>query len=86
MIGVILLIALFYFLFGSLVFAFYSLWSNLDFPYLGNNTQDEDSKAMLIWSFWPIYILYLLIKAIIWYFKHLYISIKDVFQKNVKFK
>lgn len=85
MILVIFLITIVYFSIGFFILAFYSLGYDLDFPFCGYNTSEEDNRCMLIWTFWPIFIVYVFIRAIIWYAKHLYIAIKSTIDQNIKF-
>ena len=81
----IFLITLVYFAIGLFVLGFYAIGHDLDFPFCGYNTPEEDNKSILIWTFWPIFFVYIVIKGIIWYAKHLYIAIKSVIDQNIKF-
>ena len=90
-----------YILFAFLFMEIYSAITHTD-PDLydvlhGYCEEDELYKGILIMTFWPIVAVIgiikgiiigvkYLVKAIIWYVKILYTSIKDFLQKNIKIK
>ena len=86
MIGAIIGTILFYFTVGFFFCAMYALHKGNDIIFSHNNSDEENNILILIWTFWPIYVLYVTIKILIYYFKHLYIAIRDVSKKYIKFK
>lgn len=82
----IFLYILLYFAVGFMVLAGYALSHGYDIVFSPSNTEDENNTLILIWTFWPIYVIYIIIKAIVYYFKHLYIAIRDISKKYIKFK
>lgn len=86
MIAAIILLILLYFAIGFLVIAFYALNHGYDMVFSPANTEFENNILILIWTFWPFYVIYIIIKAIVYYFKHLYIAIRDVSKKYIKIK
>lgn len=82
----IVLLILLYFAFGVFILVPYAISHNCDIIFSSANTKDENNILILIWTFWPFYVIYIIIKAIVYYFKHLYIAIRDVSKKYIKFK
>ena len=66
--------------------ALYALHHNCSMIFSSANTEDENNILILIWTFWPFYVIYIIIKAIVYYFKHLYIAIRDMSKKYIKIK
>lgn len=85
MIATIFLLILLYFAIGLFATAPYAIIHNCDFIFSPSNTEDENNILLLIWTFWPFYAIYIIIKVIVYYFKHLYIAIKDISKKYIKF-
>ena len=86
MIGRIFALILIHFTLGFIFIAIYALNHNYDMIFSPGNTEDENNKLILIWTFWPFYVIYIIIKAIVYYFKHLYIAIRDISKKYIKIK
>jgi heme/copper-type cytochrome/quinol oxidase subunit 2 len=86
MIATIFVLILLYFAIGFIIVALYGFHYDCDMIFSPANTEDENNKLILIWTFWPFYIIYIIIKAIVYYFKHLYIAIRDISKKYIKFK
>ena len=82
----IVILILFYFAIGFFAIIPYALSHNCDMIFSSDNTEDENNILILIWTFWPFYIIYIIIKAIMYYFKHLYIAIRDISKKYIKTK
>lgn len=74
-----------YIVFGIWIVVGYVIFTEGYDLFSGYNKTDETNKMILIGTFWPIYCLYFVIKAIIWYVKHL-IALKDFFNKHIKIK
>lgn len=86
MITKIFLLILLYFAIGFIFIAFYAVNHCYDMIFSPANTEEENNILILIWTFWPFYVIYIIIKAIVYYFKHLYIAIRDISKKYIKFK
>ena len=86
MIAKIFVLILLYFAIGFIVITFYGLHHNCDMIFSPANTEDENNILILIWTFWIFYVIYKIIKAIVYYFKHLYIAIRDISKKYTKIK
>ena len=82
----IVLYILLYFAIGFMAITFYGVSHNCDMIFSPANTEDENNILILIWTFWPFYAIYIIIKAIVLYFKHLYIAIRDISKKYIKIK
>ena len=82
----IVLLILLYFAFGLFIIIPYAISHNCDMIFSPANTEEENNILILIWTFWPFYVIYIIIKAIVYYFKHLYIAIRDISKKYIKFK
>lgn len=80
MIGIIIL----YLLLGGLVISLYGLAHDSYFPFSEDADKEESCKMILIFAFWPMYIAYLVIKGIVWFFKHLWIAFDYFFKKYFK--
>lgn len=86
MIAKIFVLILIYFTIGFIILAIYAMSHDCDIIFSSTNTEDENNILILIWTFWPFYIIYIIIKAIVYYFKHLYIAIRDISKKYIKIK
>ena len=82
----IVLLILLYFAFGLFIIMPYAISHNCDMIFSSTNTEEENNILILIWTFWPFYVIYIIIKAIVYYFKHLYIAIRDISKKYIKIK
>lgn len=82
----IVVLILLYFAVGFFAIIPYALRHNCDMIFSPDNTEDENNILILIWTFWPFYIIYIIIKAIVYYLKHLYIAIRDISKKYIKTK
>ena len=82
----IVVLILLYFAVGFFAIIPYALSHNCDMIFSPDNTEDENNILILIWTFWPFYIIYIIIKAIVYYLKHLYIAIRDISKKYIKTK
>ena len=74
-----------YLCFGALIMAGYSMVYDLDIPFSedSRNTKEETSKQFLVWIGWPLYVVYLVIKAAIWFIKNLFLALKFFWDKYV---
>lgn len=89
----IIIFILFYILFGVLTYETLSIAKNWPdfFDFLEKDerkyrSQKEINSLVLSVTFWPVWaiigalcIIYIIIKAICWFFKNLYIAFKDLF-------
>lgn len=82
----IVLLILLYFAIGFFALVPYAISHNCDMIFSSANTEEENNILILIWTFWPLYVTYIIIKAIVYYFKHLYIAIRDISKKYIKIK
>ena len=82
----IVLLILLYFAIGLFAIMPYAMSHNCDMIFSSANTEEENNILILIWTFWPLYVTYIIIKAIVYYFKHLYIAIRDISKKYIKIK
>ena len=82
----IVLYILLYFAFGLFIIMPYAISHNCDMIFSSANTEEENNILILIWTFWPFYLTYIIIKVIVYYFKHLYIAIRDTSKKYIKIK
>ena len=82
----IVVLILLYFAIGFVALFPYAVIHNCDMIFSSDNTEDENNILILIWTFWPFYIIYIIIKAIVYYLKHLYIAIRDISKKYIKTK
>lgn len=48
------------------------------------SNQPSDNQIVLLMSFWPIFLIYVIVWCIIWYTKHLYISISGFIKSFIK--
>lgn len=89
----IIIFIIFYILFGILTYEILSMakdWPDL-FDFLEKyererRTQKEINSLVLSVAFWPVWgvigvlcVIYIIIKALYWFFKNLYIAVKDLF-------
>ena len=89
----IIIFIIFYILFGILTYEILSMakdWPDL-FDFLDkyekkHRTQKEINSLVLCVTFWPVwgvigglYVIYIIIKVLYWFFKNLYIALKDLF-------
>lgn len=73
-----------YLAFGFFAMALYSMFNELDLPFSDkNNKYEENCKQFIIWVAWPFYVFYIVAKAVIWFFKYLFISIKFFWDKYI---
>ena len=86
MIGTIFILIFLYFAVGFVFMGIYAAKHGYDMIFSHTNTEDENNMLILIWTFWPFYVIYIIIKAIVYYFKHLYIAIRDISKKYIKIK
>lgn len=80
------LLIILYFLLGGLMMAIYGLAHSSYFPFSEDADKEESCKMILIYTFWPLYLLYIFTKGIIWFFKHLWIALVYFFKKYFKKK
>jgi hypothetical protein len=80
------LLILLYFLFAGLVMSIYALVNGSEFPFSECADKEESCKMILIYTFWPLYLLYIFTKGVIWFFKHLWIALVYFFKKYFKKK
>ena len=93
----IIIFILFYILFGTLTYETLSMikeWPDL-FDFLDKTkkekrTQKEVNNLVLSFTFWPVWgvigalcVIYIIIKAIYWFFKNLYIALRDTIMSAV---
>jgi len=78
--GILILVVL-YLLMGVLILSMYSLVKDYDIPFSKDNDDETSAKQMLVWSFWPFYLLYLIIYCIAWYINKMCFSIKYILNK-----
>ena len=73
-----------YLCFGALVMTGYTIGNGLDMPFWDcRNTKEETSKQFLIWIGWPVYFTYIVIKAVFWFIKNIFLALKFFWDKYV---
>ena len=85
MLGRIIALILLYFGVGFIVMGAYSIAHGLEMIFSRCNTEEENNVMILIWTFWPFYFVFIVIRALVYYFKHLYVAIRDMSKKYIKF-
>ena len=80
------LLIILYFSLGGVVMGSYGLVHQSDFPFSVYADKEESCKMILIYAFWPVYLLYIFTKGVIWFFKHLWIALVYFFKKYFKKK
>ena len=46
--------------------------------------QPETNQMIIFVTFWPILLIYIIGWCIVWYVKHLYITVKDLYKSFIK--
>lgn len=46
--------------------------------------QPETNQTIIVGTFWPILLIYIIVWAVVWYVKHLYFSVRDFFKSFIK--
>ena len=82
----IILLTIVYFAIGGIIVGLYGMYNSLGFPFEEGTGKEESCKMILVFSFWPLYLLLKLIKGIIWFVKHLFISLDYFYKKYFKKK
>ena len=84
MLGRILALIFLYFAIGFMFMGFYAIRHNLDMIFSHCNTDEENNMMILVWTFWPVHFIIIIVKALVYYFKHLYVAIRDMSKKYIK--
>lgn len=85
MFGKIIALIFIYFVVGFFVIGSYAIVHGLEMIFSHCNTEEENNVMILIWTFWPFYFVFIVIRALVYYFKHLYVAIRDMSKKYIKF-
>lgn len=72
-----------YLCFGAMIMGGYSVFNDLDIPFSedSRNTKEETSKQFLIWIGWPVYTVCLIVKALFWFIKNIFLALKFFWDK-----
>ena len=71
---------------GALVVLSYTVAKDMevDFPFTGNNNDEQNYTMMLIWAFWPIAICIWLLLGLIWFIVKVYMAFRFFYNKFFK--
>lgn len=84
----IFLLCIFYALFGVLVSVICMAIIDCHNNFFGDviDNMPETNFFIITITFWPIFSIYLIGWCVVWYIKHLYISVRDIFKSFIKIK
>mgnify|MGYP006896807536 CR=1 FL=1 len=90
---IILVLIIVYVLFGFLTYEFVSFskkWPDVEDIFMEEKNQEHINRMVISVAFWPVWIIigigvciFYTIKAILWFFKKLYIALRDIIMSAV---